>query len=112
MTLTREESFRVHPKRHPVEMHYRVGCDAEGRLTAVYARMIGDTGAYASVGAKVLERAGGHAAGPYRVDNIDVEAKAVYTNNPPLRGHARLRRQPGCLRHRNLPGHARRKGRH
>ena len=83
MTLTREESFRVHPKRHPVEMHYRVGCDAEGRLTAVYARMTGDTGAYASVGAKVLERAGGHAAGPYRVDNIDVEAKAVYTNNPP-----------------------------
>ncbi|MCH7814364.1 MAG: molybdopterin-dependent oxidoreductase, partial [Planctomycetes bacterium] len=83
LTLTREESFRLHPKRHPIEMHYRVGCDADGRLTAVRARMIGDTGAYASVGAKVLERAAGHAAGPYRVDHIDVEAKAVYTNNPP-----------------------------
>ncbi len=83
ITLTREQSFRLHPKRHPIEMHYRVGCDAEGRLTAVQARMIGDTGAYASVGAKVLERAAGHAAGPYRVPNIDVEALAVYTNNPP-----------------------------
>ncbi len=82
-TLTREESFRVHPKRHPIQMHYKVGCDAEGRLTAVQARMIGDKGAYASVGAKVLERAGGHATGPYRVPNVDIESKAVYTNNPP-----------------------------
>lgn len=82
-TLTREESFRVHPKRHPIEMHYKVGCDAEGRLTAVWARMIGDKGAYASVGAKVLERAGGHATGPYKVPNVDIESVAVYTNNPP-----------------------------
>ena len=64
-------------------MHYTVGCDAEGRLTAVRARMIGDTGAYASVGGKVLERAAGHACGPYRVPHVDVEALAVYTNNPP-----------------------------
>ncbi len=82
-TLDREESFRLHPKRHPIEMHYKVGCDAEGRLTAVWARMIGDKGAYASVGAKVLERAGGHATGPYRVPNVDIESRAVYTNNPP-----------------------------
>ncbi len=81
--LTRPESMRLHPKRHPIEMHYTVGCDAEGRLTAVRARMIGDTGAYASVGMKVLERAGGHSTGPYRVPNIDMEALAVYTNNPP-----------------------------
>src|SRR5208282_4594933 len=66
-TLTREESFRLHPKRHAIKMHYKVGCDSEGRLTAVWARMIGDKGAYASVGAKVLERAGGHSCGPYRV---------------------------------------------
>jgi xanthine dehydrogenase molybdenum-binding subunit len=82
-TLTREESFRLHPKRHAIKMHMKVGCDAEGRLTAVWARMIGDKGAYASVGAKVLERAAGHSCGPYRVPNIDVEALAVYTNNPP-----------------------------
>ncbi|HSL32916.1 MAG TPA: molybdopterin cofactor-binding domain-containing protein, partial [Candidatus Limnocylindrales bacterium] len=46
-------------------------------------RIVGDNGAYASVGMKVLERAAGHACGPYRVPNIDVEARAVYTNNPP-----------------------------
>jgi xanthine dehydrogenase molybdenum-binding subunit len=83
LTLSREESIRLHPKRHPIRMEYAVGCDAEGRLTAVKARMLGDSGAYASVGAKVLERAAGHACGPYRVPNIDVESMAAYTNNPP-----------------------------
>jgi selenium-dependent xanthine dehydrogenase len=83
VTLSREESIRLHPKRHPIRMEYTVGCDAEGRLTAVKARMIGDSGAYASVGAKVLERAAGHGCGPYRVPNVDIEAIAAYTNNPP-----------------------------
>ena len=83
MTLTRPESFRIHPKRHPIELTYKIGCDAEGRITAVKARIIGDKGAYASVGAKVLERAGGHCTGPYRVPAIDMESLAVYTNNPP-----------------------------
>src|SRR5512134_2527208 len=64
-------------------MQYAVGCDAAGRLTAVKARMIGDSGAYASVGGKVLERAAGRACGPYRVPHVDVESLAVYTNNPP-----------------------------
>jgi selenium-dependent xanthine dehydrogenase len=83
LTLTREESIRLHPKRHPITMRYTVGCEADGRLTAVKARMIGDSGAYASVGGKVLERAAGHACGPYRVPHVDVEAIAAYTNNPP-----------------------------
>lgn len=83
VTLTRPESFQIHPKRHPIELTYKIGCDAEGHLTAVQARIIGDKGAYASVGAKVLERAGGHCTGPYRVPNIDMESLAVYTNNPP-----------------------------
>jgi xanthine dehydrogenase molybdenum-binding subunit len=82
-TLTREESFRLHPKRHPIRTHLKVACDAEGHITAVRVRAIGDKGAYASVGAKVLERAAGHACGPYRVPAIDIEALAVYTNNPP-----------------------------
>ena len=47
-------------------MTYTVGCAADGTLTAVRARIVGDTGAYASVGAKVLERAAGHACGAYR----------------------------------------------
>jgi len=83
VALTREQSVRVHPKRHPLTMDYEVGCDAEGRLTAIRARLVGDTGAYASVGGKVLERAAGHACGPYRVPVVDIDAVAVYTNNPP-----------------------------
>ena len=81
-TLSREESLLVHPKRHPIRMHYRAGCDADGSLTALHVRMVGDSGAYASVGMKVLERAAGHASGPYRFPTIDVEAIAARTNNP------------------------------
>lgn len=83
LTLSREESIRMHPKRHPMRLEYSVGCDAEGRLTALKARIVGDSGAYASVGAKVLERAAGHACGAYRVPHVDVEARAAYTNHPP-----------------------------
>jgi len=83
LALSRRESLRLHPKRHALTLDYEVGCDADGRLVAVRARIVGDTGAYASVGAKVLERAAGHACGAYRVPNVDVEARTVYTNNPP-----------------------------
>jgi xanthine dehydrogenase molybdenum-binding subunit len=83
ITLNREESIRIHPKRHPITMDYVAACDDEGRLVAVRARMVGDTGAYASVGDKVLERAAGHSCGPYAVPAVDVEALAVCTNNPP-----------------------------
>jgi xanthine dehydrogenase molybdenum-binding subunit len=83
VVLTREQSMRIHPKRHPISLHYTAGADADGHLTAVRARIVGDTGAYASVGTKVLERAAGHSCGPYRVPNVDVEARTVYTNNPP-----------------------------
>jgi xanthine dehydrogenase molybdenum-binding subunit len=82
-TLSRKESLRFHSKRHPMWLEYTAGCDDEGRLVAVRARIVGDTGAYASVGDKVLERAAGHACSAYKVPNVDVEAMAVYTNNPP-----------------------------
>jgi aldehyde oxidoreductase len=81
-TLSREESLRMHAKRHPITMDYVAGCDPDGRLTALKVRAIGDSGAYASVGMKVLERMAGHASGPYHVPNIDVEAIAARTNNP------------------------------
>jgi len=81
-TLTREQSFLIHAKRHPIRVELTAGCDPDGRLTAVRARMIGDSGPYASVGMKVLERAAGHATGPYEVPAVDVEAFAVRTNNP------------------------------
>jgi aldehyde oxidoreductase len=83
VALTRNESILMHPKRHPMEMDYELGCDSAGRLTALRARIVGDSGAYASVGMKVLERAAGHAASAYFVPSLDVEATAVYTNNIP-----------------------------
>jgi selenium-dependent xanthine dehydrogenase len=83
LTLSRAESLRFHVKRHPLTMTFTVGCDEQGRLLGLRARITGDTGAYASVGEKVLERAAGHACGPYRVPAADVEARAVYTNNVP-----------------------------
>jgi xanthine dehydrogenase molybdenum-binding subunit len=83
LSLSRRESIRFHPKRHPMWLEYTAGCDEDGHLVALRARIVGDTGAYASVGDKVLERAAGHACGAYRVPNVDVEATAVYTNNPP-----------------------------
>jgi xanthine dehydrogenase molybdenum-binding subunit len=81
-TLSREESFLMHAKRHPIEMTYEAACDSSGKLTALRVRALGDSGAYASVGMKVLERMAGHASGPYQVPNIDVEAIAARTNNP------------------------------
>jgi xanthine dehydrogenase molybdenum-binding subunit len=81
-TLSREESLLMHAKRHPIRMQYKAGCDADGKLVALRVRAVGDSGAYASVGMKVLERMAGHASGPYQVPNIDVEAIAVRTNNP------------------------------
>ena len=83
LQLSRKESLRFHVKRHPMWLDYTAGCDDEGHLLAVRARIVGDTGAYASVGDKVLERAAGHACSAYRVPNVDVEARAVYTNNVP-----------------------------
>ena len=79
--LSREESLLIHPKRHPIRIDLTVGCDAGGRFTALRARMVGDSGPYASVGMKVLERAAGHASGPYHFPALDVEAFAARTNN-------------------------------
>jgi selenium-dependent xanthine dehydrogenase len=81
--LTRDESILMHPKRHPIWMDYHIGCDHKGMLTFVKVKFLGDTGAYASVGAKVLERSAGHATGAYNVPVTDVVATAVYTNNVP-----------------------------
>ena len=80
--LSREESLLMHAKRHPIRMSYEMGCDENGKLTALRVRAVGDSGAYASVGMKVLERMAGHASGPYHLPSIDVESIAVRTNNP------------------------------
>lgn len=83
VAFTREESMLFHPKRHPFEMDYTLGCDENGKLTALKARLICDSGAYASVGMKVLERAVSHAAGGYTVPVVDIHGTAACTNNIP-----------------------------
>lgn len=83
LALSREESMRMHPKRHPVWMDMKIGCNKNGQLTALYLRAHGDSGAYASVGTKVMERVAGHATGPYHVPVVDLESLTIYTNNIP-----------------------------
>jgi xanthine dehydrogenase molybdenum-binding subunit len=80
--LTRKQSTQHHVKRHPMTLTCTVGADAEGHLLAVRARIVGDAGGYAGTSGKCLLRAACHSCGPYRVPNVDAEAKAVYTNNP------------------------------
>ncbi len=81
--LNRAESIRMHPKRHRMLLRYKLACDETGKLTALQARITGDTGAYASLGGEVVARTGTHAAAAYHVPSVDVVASAYYTNNPP-----------------------------
>lgn len=81
--LTRQESLIVHPKRHPIDIEVSMCCDEKGKITGYKASLLADTGAYASLGGPVLERACTHAAGPYHIPNVYVKGTAVYTNNPP-----------------------------
>ena len=82
-TLNRQESINVHPKRHAMEMEFTTACDENGIIVALKAELIADTGAYASLGGPVLQRACTHAAGPYQIANVDIIGLGVYTNNPP-----------------------------
>ena len=83
VTLSRQESINVTTKRHAMEIEMTTACDENGILTAMKCNIISDTGAYASLGGPVLQRACTHASGPYNYHNIEVLGTAVYTNNPP-----------------------------
>ncbi len=81
MTLSREESLRVHVKRHPAKLYYKTGADKDGRVLALKARIVLDTGCYCSLGIDVLENTVVFAAGPYYIPNLDIDGKSWYTNN-------------------------------
>jgi xanthine dehydrogenase molybdenum-binding subunit len=83
MLYTRQESLLVHPKRHATVIRVKTGATQDGRLTAVEAELYGDSGAYASLGEKVMTRATTHASGPYDVPHVKIDCYAMYTNNPP-----------------------------
>lgn len=79
----RHESLIAHPKRHATQIRVKVGAKSDGRLTAVETELYGDTGAYASLGEKVMTRATTHSSGPYEVPHVKADCYAMYTNNPP-----------------------------
>lgn len=82
ITLSREESFYAHSKRHPIKMKYKTGADENGFLQYMEAEIIGDSGAHCSWAINVLRKAGVHATGPYVIPHVKVDSYAVYTNNP------------------------------
>ena len=79
----RQESLIVHPKRHATQMRVKFGAKKDGRIVAAESELFGDTGAYASLGEKVLTRATTHSAGPYNIPHVCGDCYATFTNNPP-----------------------------
>ncbi|MFJ8629882.1 xanthine dehydrogenase family protein molybdopterin-binding subunit [Streptomyces sp. NPDC093568] len=83
MVYTRTESFFGHVHRHPAVLHYEHGASLDGRLVYVKADIVLDGGAYASSSPAIAGNAATHAVGPYAVPHVQVDARAMYTNNPP-----------------------------
>jgi selenium-dependent xanthine dehydrogenase len=83
LLFDRRESMLVHPKRHATQIRVKLGARKDGHLTAVQTELYGDTGAYASLGEKVMTRATTHSAGPYDIPLTRADCYAMYTNNPP-----------------------------
>jgi xanthine dehydrogenase molybdenum-binding subunit len=83
LLFNRHESLVVHPKRHATQIRVKIGAKKDGRILAIETELFGDTGAYASLGEKVMTRATTHSAGPYDVEHVRADCYAMYTNNPP-----------------------------
>lgn len=83
LLFDRRESLIVHPKRHATQIRVKLGADKDGSLISAETELYGDTGAYASLGEKVMTRATTHSSGPYEIPNVRADCYAVYTNNPP-----------------------------
>jgi xanthine dehydrogenase molybdenum-binding subunit len=83
LLFDRHESLLVHPKRHATQIKVKLGAKKDGCLVAMETELYGDTGAYASLGEKVMTRATTHSAGPYDIPNVRADCYAMYTNNPP-----------------------------
>lgn len=83
MVFSREELNRFSTKRHAMKLHYKIGARKDGKLQAMKANIVGDTGAYMSSGEFVLFRSCVYSPGPYEVPNAWIDTYAVYTNNVP-----------------------------
>ncbi len=83
LLFDRKESLLAHPKRHATQIRVKIGATKDGHIQAVETELFGDTGAYASLGEKVMTRATTHSAGPYDIPHVKADCYAMYTNNPP-----------------------------
>ncbi|WP_420906904.1 xanthine dehydrogenase subunit D [Streptomyces prasinus] len=83
IVYNRFESFFGHVHRHPATLRYEHGATRDGKLTHVACRIVLDGGAYASASPAVVGNASSLGVGPYAVDDVEIEALALYTNNPP-----------------------------
>ncbi|MES4902912.1 MULTISPECIES: xanthine dehydrogenase subunit D [unclassified Streptomyces] len=83
IVYNRYESFFGHVHRHPAKLAYEHGATRDGQLLYVQCRIVLDGGAYASSSPAVVGNAASLSIGPYAVDNVDIEALALYSNNPP-----------------------------
>jgi CO/xanthine dehydrogenase Mo-binding subunit len=82
LVYTREESILAHSKRHPFIITHRTGVKENGKITAAEIEMIANAGAYPYLSPYVSLYATVTASGPYKVENLKVDTKAVATNNP------------------------------
>ena len=78
--FTRGEEFLCTTTRHPFIMDYKTGVTRDGRILARKVRLVLDGGAYCSFSETTIGKACILASGPYRIENLLVEAFAVYTN--------------------------------
>ncbi|MFF1412291.1 xanthine dehydrogenase family protein molybdopterin-binding subunit [Streptomyces sp. NPDC058289] len=83
MVYNRFESFFGHVHRHPAKLYYEHGATRDGKLTHMKCKIVLDGGAYASSTASVVGNAASLSVGPYVIDDVDIEAVGLYTNNPP-----------------------------
>ncbi len=83
IVYNRFESFFGHVHRHPARLWYEHGATKDGKLTHMKCRIVLDGGAYASASPAVVGNASSLSVGPYVVEDVDIEAIALYTNNPP-----------------------------
>ncbi|MHA1972320.1 MAG: xanthine dehydrogenase family protein molybdopterin-binding subunit [Candidatus Hodarchaeales archaeon] len=82
--LSREEDIENTSKRHPAVIRIKTGVTKDGILKAVKAEILLNTGAFATLAPAVLYRSCMHAVGPYRCENVDIQAYAITTNLVPF----------------------------
>ena len=78
--FSREDEFISSTTRHPFIMDYTTGVMNDGTIVARKVRLITDGGAYCSWSETTLGKACILSPGPYNIENLLVEAYAVYTN--------------------------------